>query len=93
MKAINELYFGNISAYDLAMPKTWHDIKNRLIEVDDKLEGTLTQEQNELLEKQRYLTCEMTSIERLSSFEYGISVGISLASESNTCLNKIHHRD
>lgn len=93
MKTITELYYGNISAYDLKMPKSWHDIRIKLTNLENELEIDLSKNQRELLDKTRYLFCEMTSIERLYSFQYGISTGINLTAESNTFLNELNQQD
>ncbi len=93
MKTVEELYYGNISAYDLKMPKSWHDLRIKLLKLETDLETNLSKTQSELLDKTRNLFGEMINIERCLSFKYGLSIGINLASESNNFINELNSQD
>ncbi|MFI3162904.1 MAG: hypothetical protein R3Y65_00520 [Bacillota bacterium] len=82
MSGIREIYYGNVSGYDMTMPKEWHDQRKRLIELDGKLEKDLTSEQKDLLDRARRVMSEMTNIERQLMYESAFKVGVSIGYES-----------
>ncbi|MFI3164464.1 MAG: hypothetical protein R3Y65_08520 [Bacillota bacterium] len=82
MNAIKEIYYGNISGYDIPLPKEWHALRKQLAAVDDKLEKDLTTKQREWLDKARELMAEMTAIERLETFSLAFKVGVGIGYES-----------
>lgn len=82
MSGIREIYYGNVSGYDMNMPKEWHDQRKRLIELDGKLEKDLTSEQKDLLDRARRVMSEMTNIERQLMYESAFKVGVSIGYES-----------
>ncbi len=82
MSIISELFYGNISGYDIPMPREWQELRKLLTTVDDKFEKDLTAEQKEWLDKTRELMAEMIAIERLETFAMALKVGVSIGYES-----------
>ena len=75
---IEELYYGNIEAKDIALPE-----KKRKKELDlyDKLKATLSKESDELFEKFIEITEDHYDELMRMIFKRGVSTGIMIASE------------
>ena len=76
---IEELYYGNIDAKDIALPE-----KKRKKELDlyDKLKATLSKESDELFEKFIELTDDNYDELMRMIYKRGVSTGIMIASEA-----------
>ena len=76
---IEELYYGNIEAKDIALPE-----KKRKKELDlyDKLKATLSKESVELFEKFIELTDDNYDELMLKIYKRGVTTGIMLATEA-----------
>ena len=76
---IEELYYGNIEAKDIALPE-----KKRKKELDlyDKLKTTLSKKSDELFEKFIELTDDNYDELMRMIYKRGVSTGIMLASEA-----------
>lgn len=76
---IEELYYGNIEAKDIALPE-----KKRKKELDlyDKLKATLSKESDELFEKFIEITEDHYDELMRMIFKRGVSTGIMIASEA-----------
>lgn len=76
---IEELYYGNIEAKDIALPE-----KKRKKELDlyDKLKATLSKESDELLEKFIELTDDHYDELMRMIYKRGVSTGIMIAAEA-----------
>lgn len=75
---IEELYYGNIDAKDIALPE-----KKRKKELDlyDKLKATLSKESDELFEKFIELTDDHYDELMRMIYKRGVSTGIMIAAE------------
>lgn len=76
---IEELYYGNIDAKDIALPE-----KKRKKELDlyDKLKATLSKESDELFEKFIELTDDHYDELMRMIYKRGVSTGIMIAAEA-----------
>ena len=81
---IEDLWYGNIHPHEHFLDKS-RDFKSLLSVVcksRDELNGTLTNEQKELLEEYDRSISEMESTELIEAFGYGFSLGVRLLTEA-----------
>lgn len=87
-KVLEELFYEFI---DLAYKHTtlYTFILDKIVEVENKIIGTLTPKQKEILDAYEYLTSELSSDFGLQSFIYGYALGQQLQVETNIATNEI----
>lgn len=76
---IEELYYGNIDAKDIALPKRK---RKKELALYDKLKATLSKESDELFEKFIELTDDNYDELMRMIYKRGVSTGIMLAAEA-----------
>ena len=83
MTVLEELWYGNVYPQGAILNESLQ-FKHLLSLMDrnrDKLAGTLTEQQKELLEKYDDVINEMHSLAEQTAFQYGVSFGIRLMME------------
>ncbi len=84
MTVLEDLWYGNINPHETIL-KDNKQFKSLLSLMDrnrEKLTGSFTDKQKELLEKYDDVINEMHSLAELSAFRYGFSLGIRMMMES-----------
>ena len=84
MDIINELWYGNISPFEQCTrgDKQLKELLKLVARNHEKLDGTLTYKQKEILEKFEDCINEMRSITERDAFSYGFQLGVQLMAEA-----------
>ena len=84
MKAIDELWYGNISPFEQCTrgDKRLKELLKLVVRNREELDGSLTEKQKETLEKFEDCMNEMHSITERDAFSYGFRLGVQLMAEA-----------
>ena len=83
MTVLEELWYGNIYPQGAILNESlqFKHLLSLMVRNRDKLAGTLTEQQKELLEKYDDVVNEMHALAEQTAFQYGVSFGIRLMME------------
>ena len=84
MTPLEELWYGNINPHEefLKHNQQHKKLLSLVCKNRDELSATLTERQNEILDKYDAMVNEMHSLSEQNAFRYGFSLGVRLMAES-----------